>query len=330
MKLFDCTLRDGANVIGKGFDAELTKLMLDGMIANGIEIIEFGNCLGIGAYEENKSIAPLNDDEYLELIQPYLGKAQIGMFIGYKNTHPCYIEKAARGGLDFLRVGCNAGDGALTEAGIKAIKGAGLKCFYSMMKGYILSADDLAEEAAMLESFGLDEITIMDSAGTMFPEQVREYVSKMVAKVNIPVGFHGHNNLGLSCANAMAAYEAGASRIDGGLLGMARSTGNLPIELAVAAFRRRGVETGVDFFGLLGFLDKQLVPAMEKQGYHTAIKPVDLICGYSGCHSSFLSTFESVARNENVDLFRLITDVSEITQKLPNKAMMETVAKKLK
>lgn len=29
LKLMDCTLRDGANVVGKGFDAEITKIVLD-------------------------------------------------------------------------------------------------------------------------------------------------------------------------------------------------------------------------------------------------------------------------------------------------------------
>ena len=31
VRLMDCTLRDGANVIGKGFDARLTKMMVEGL-----------------------------------------------------------------------------------------------------------------------------------------------------------------------------------------------------------------------------------------------------------------------------------------------------------
>ena len=60
MLVMDCTLRDGANVVGKGFDARLTKMMIEGMIAAGITTIEMGNCLGLGAYEANGSIAPLH------------------------------------------------------------------------------------------------------------------------------------------------------------------------------------------------------------------------------------------------------------------------------
>lgn len=72
MLVMDCTLRDGANVVGKGFDARLTKMMIEGMIAAGITTIEMGNCLGLGAYEANNSIAPCTDEEYLKLVQPYL------------------------------------------------------------------------------------------------------------------------------------------------------------------------------------------------------------------------------------------------------------------
>ena len=92
----------------------------------------------------------------------------------------------------------------------------------------------------LVESFGLDEITIMDSAGTMMPHQVSEYVKAMVAAVDIPVAFHGHNNLGLSVANAIAAAEAGGTVFDCGLLGMARSAGNCATELLVATFQRFG------------------------------------------------------------------------------------------
>ena len=39
LMLMDCTLRDGANVVGKGFSAELTKLMIEGLIRSNIKEI---------------------------------------------------------------------------------------------------------------------------------------------------------------------------------------------------------------------------------------------------------------------------------------------------
>lgn len=330
MQLMDCTLRDGANVVGKGFSAELTALMIEGLIRSNIRVIEMGNCLGAGAYEANGSIAPLTDSEYLDLIAPYLGQAEIGMFMGYKNASLENIRLCADKGLKFLRVGANAGDGEGARDGIRRVKSCGMKCRYSLMKGYILSAKDLAAEAAMLAKCGLDEITIMDSAGTMTPEQVGEYVAEMVKAVDIPVAFHGHNNLGLSTANAVAAEEAGAATLDAGLMGMARSAGNLATEVAVAVFQRRGKLADVDLYSLLHFIDDELAPAMEPYGYHSAIKPIDLVYGFAGCHSSFAKLFEKVAKEKSVDLYQLIAEVSAVDRKNPSLELMERVADRLK
>lgn len=330
MKLFDCTLRDGANVIGKGFDANLTTMMLEGLIASNITTIEYGNCLGLGAYAANSCIAPLTDEEYLNLVQPYLSQAEIGMFIGVKNTSEETIAMGAEGGLHFLRIGANAGDGKSTVESIKRVKKAGMKCRYSTMKGYILSAKDLAEEAKMLADAGLDCLTIMDSAGTMMPHEVSEYVESLTKAVTIPIGFHGHNNLGLSVANALAAEEAGAEELDCGLLGMARSAGNCATELIIAALQKQEKLQDIKLIKLLHFLDEQLIPAMKVYNYRPPVQPLDLVYGYAGCHSSFEPIFKSVAQEKHIDLFQLVIQTSQIDRKAPSKELIERIADTLR
>ena len=75
MKIMDCTLRDGANVVGNGFPADLTAMMLKGLVENGVSIIEYGNAKGLGA-EEVGFPSPVTDKEYLEMAQPYMDKAE--------------------------------------------------------------------------------------------------------------------------------------------------------------------------------------------------------------------------------------------------------------
>ena len=331
VQILDCTLRDGANVVGRGFSGPLTRMILEGLIENNIRIIEMGNALGLGAYEADHSIAPLTDAEYLNLVKPYLKWAEIGMFIGYKNVAAHRIDQAAEAGLKFLRVGANAGDGQKALEGIRMIKKAGLKCRYSIMKGYLLSPQALLAEALLLQEAGLDEITIMDSAGTMMPREVREYARVLSEGLNISVGFHGHHNLGLSVANALAAMEGGAKILDAGLLGMARSAGNCATELLVAVLRKMHLRQDIDFYGLLSFLDRQLIPAMlEEADYHTAVTPNDLVYGYAGCHSSFSEALSRTAQAENINLYRLIVEVSKIDRKQPSVELMRSVAIRLK
>ena len=196
VRLFDNTLRDGGNVVGHGFPIALTESIVQALLSCGIADIECGNCKGLGAYDKLGATQAPSDEEYFSALQPYLPQGRIGMFLLAKLADRELVRRAADAGLHFLRVGANAGDGAGSVQAVSLVKEAGLTCRYSLMKGYILSPAALAQEARMLQDAGVDRITIMDSAGTMFPEQAADYVKALKDAVTIPVGFHGHSNLG--------------------------------------------------------------------------------------------------------------------------------------
>ena len=195
MKLFDCTLRDGANVVGNGFSPELTESMVKNLLRCGIQDIELGNAKGVGSYESGAT-APMDDEGYMRLVEPYTEQGRLGMFLLAAKATPQRVALAAAHKLSFLRVGIAAGDGRKAIDAVHMVKDAGLTCRYSLMKAYISTAEELADEAAMLAAEGVDRITIMDSAGTMFPDEVSAYVTAMRKKVAISIGFHGHSNLG--------------------------------------------------------------------------------------------------------------------------------------
>ena len=309
VRLFDNTLRDGGNVVGHGFPISLTQSIIGALLEAGIPDIECGNCKGLGAYAKADAKQAPSDEEYFEAVQPYLSRGRIGMFMLAKLADKELVRGAADAGLYFLRVGADAGDGAGSVKAVAAVKEAGLTCRYSLMKGYVLPAAELAKEAKLLQDAGVDRITIMDSAGTMFPDQTTEYVKALKDSVTIPVGFHGHSNLGLSQANALAAVAT---------------------ELAAATLKRQGYLPEVDLFGLLHYLEDDLIPTMEPYHYHVAIAPVELMLGLSGCHSSFLPMFRKVAQEEGVSLLKLIAEASTIDRKAPSESLLRDVAKKLK
>ena len=259
-----------------------------------------------------------------------MSQGRLGMFLMAKLADETLTHTAKDGGLTFLRVGANAGDGAGSVQAVELVKKAGLICRYSLMKAYVSTPEELAREAKMLQNAGVDMITIMDSAGTMFPQEAVSYVKALKAAVTIPVGFHGHSNLGLSQANALAAVAAGADEIDCGLLGMARSAGNCATELAAATLKKEGYLQDVDLYGLLDYLDQELIPAMKPYGYHVAVTPTDLMLGLAGCHSNFLPMFRKVAEEERVSLHRLIADVSAVDRKNPSEELLREIARKLK
>lgn len=329
--LMDCTLRDGANVVGKGFSAEITDMVLDGLTACRVPIIEFGNAGGIGAYEVAGFTAAEADEAYLNIAKKYLDRgSELGMFLNAKRYREKNVALAKESGLSFLRVGADAGDADIAVQTVKDIKSAGLKAFYSQMKAYLLTPEELAEEGKKLEDAGLDQITIMDSAGTMLPDQAAEYTEKLKKAVAIPVAFHCHNNLGLSAANAVAAYQNGVDILDCGLMGMARSAGNLATEICVAIMNRYGQMMEIDLYQMLDFIEQRLQPAMAEYDYHNPVTPLDLTLGLSGCHSSFVKRFRQISEETDVNLFRLIAEVSRQEQKAPSEELIRTVAAQIK
>ena len=329
MDIFDCTLRDGANVVGNGFSAELTVSMIEGLLSCGINSIEFGNAKGLGAYNKLNATAPLNDEQYMDLVSPYVLRCNLGMFQLAKLISEETTALAKEKGLHFLRVGIDAGDGAKAIDAVKTVKAAGLTCRFSMMKAYLLSPTELAEEAELLQDNGVDCITIMDSAGYMMPHDTTAYVKALKERLHIPVGFHGHNNLGLSQANAISATLAGADEIDCGLLGMARSAGNCATELTVVGLQRIGMLQHVNLLKLLSYLDADLIPRMDQYNYRPAVKPVDLILGQCGCHSSFLNIYKEVSKEIGISLYPLIMAVSSVNKKDPDIQHIRAIAKSI-
>lgn len=72
---------------------------------------------------------------------------------------------------------------------------------------------------------GADRISIADTVGAMTPRRMYDFVLRLQADVNVKLNVHCHNDLGLATANALAAYEAGATTIDVSVNGLGERTG---------------------------------------------------------------------------------------------------------
>lgn len=105
------------------------------------------------------------------------------------------------------------------------------------------------------------EIAICDTTGNAAPDQVHAVFSQAIAQWGPRFAFHGHDTYGMGCANVYAAYTAGVRVFDaasGGIGGCPfapGATGNVAMEDVVWMFHRMGVETGVEWDGLLRAAD---------------------------------------------------------------------------
>jgi hydroxymethylglutaryl-CoA lyase len=104
---------------------------------------------------------------------------------------------------------------------------------------------------------GVASIGLADTIGVAVPTEVRRLVGVVSAAVEVPLGVHLHDTRGLGVANALAALEAGVSRIDGsvGALGgcpfAPGASGNLALEDLAHALEAMDVPTGIAVGGLV-------------------------------------------------------------------------------
>ena len=112
----------------------------------------------------------------------------------------------------------------------------------------------IAEQAAEL---GASALSLADTIGVATPPEVAALVSAVRAATGLDVGVHLHDTRGLAIANALAAIDAGAVRIDGSVGGLGGcpfapgASGNLPLEDLVHALDAMGIRTGVSVDGLV-------------------------------------------------------------------------------
>jgi len=94
---------------------------------------------------------------------------------------------------------------------------------------------DLKKAIKISLDAGAKSLTICDTVGECKPDGAA-YLTEFVLELNekygrtVDVVWHGHNDKGLSVANAIAAAEAGANIISGTFLGIGERAGNTPLE----------------------------------------------------------------------------------------------------
>jgi isopropylmalate/homocitrate/citramalate synthase len=92
---------------------------------------------------------------------------------------------------------------------------------------------------------GAQRVIVYDTNGSAEPFAVQALIDSVVAAVEVPVHFHGHNDLGLAVANSWAAIRSGAQGLDVTLNGLGDRAGNASLEQLAMLLHLQGVETGI-------------------------------------------------------------------------------------
>jgi 4-hydroxy 2-oxovalerate aldolase len=146
---------------------------------------------------------------------------------------------------------------------------------------------------------GASCVYVTDSAGALILDQATERVAALTGELgaDAQVGFHGHENLGLSVANTVLAIRAGALQVDGCTRGLGAGAGNTPTELLVAVLERLGVRSGIDTLAVIDAAEDVVRPLMDAE---CVTDRMSILMGYAGVYSSFLRHAERIAERYEV------------------------------
>lgn len=295
----DPTLRDGNHAVRHQLSRESFVAYCQAAEAARVPIIEVGHGNGLGASSMLVGECALTDEDILSTARAHLKDTRLAIHVipGFC-TIKRDLTRAHELGVDLFRVASHCTEADITDRHINFVRQQGKEAWGVLMMSHMASPATLLEEAKKMESYGAEAIVIMDSAGAYFPDDVKERIATLVNGLSVPVGFHGHNNLGMAVINSVVAVQEGASIIDGTIRGFGAGAGNTQLEVLVAVFDRLGYETGIDLYKILDAADlaeKSFNPVAP------SISPLSIVSGLAGVFSGFAKPVARAAAEYKVD-----------------------------
>ena len=208
------------------------------------------------------------------------------------------LKEAANLGAKMARIATHVTEADVAPQHIAYAKELGMETVGFLMMSHMAPVEKLVEQAKLMESYGADSVYVVDSAGYLMPNIVRERIRALKQNLTVPVGFHGHNNLSLAMANTLTAIEEGATRIDGSVRCLGAGAGNTQTEVLVAACERLGIKTGVDLYKMMDLAEDIVAPLLPVA---QEITKDSLTLGYAGVYSSFALHAKRAAAKFGVD-----------------------------
>ena len=238
-----------------------------------------------------------------------------------------HLRLAADNGISFVRVGTDIDKVETSAPFINLANILNLEVFSNFMKSYVLTPVEFARLASKSRDFGAKIIYLVDSAGCMMPNEVRTYFKAAREEApNVPLGFHGHNNLGMAVANSLVALEEGAVIIDSSLQGLGRSSGNTSSEILLCALSRSGYKVDIDLLKTMDLGERYIRPRIKCRGYSS----LDITAGFAQFHSSYMPKILDIAKKFRIDPRMLIIELCRYDKINAPKDLINQIAINLK
>ena len=287
IKLLDCTLRDGGYVNDFRFGKQNIQGIIKKLSDASVDVIECG-FLRSGAFDPDCSL--------------FGSVGAVKEVIGQKNPNLMYVAMIQYGkfsmeelenydgtSIDGIRLTFHEHEiGEAFNQGAEIMR-KGYKLFMQPVGTTTYTDESLLKLIAQINQLHPYAFYMVDTLGIMYKNDLLRmyYLVDHNLDKNIVVGFHSHNNLQLSFANAQELMQLNSAReliVDASIYGMGRGAGNLNTEL-VTQYINANFGLRYDNIQILEIIDEYIRPLSLQYtwGYETAY----YISAVSGCHPNY-------------------------------------------
>jgi 2-isopropylmalate synthase len=120
---------------------------------------------------------------------------------------------------------------------VRALRAEGRVVIYDaehFFDGWTADPEYALETLRAAAEAGASRLVLCDTNGGSLPWRVMEVVRRVRSAVPVALGIHAHDDAGLAVANSLAALEAGATHLQGTIIGFGERCGNANLAVCAA------------------------------------------------------------------------------------------------
>ena len=307
IKVVDATLRDGGLVNDFYFSDEFVKALYNANLRSGVDYMEFGYKADREMFDEDKfGKCKFCDDDYIRSI---VGENNTDLKIAvmadvgrcdYKND----IHDRSESPIDLIRVATYLHTIPRAVDMIEDAKKKGYEVSCNIMAISNAQEGDVRAALDILGQSPVDVFYIVDSFGSLYPEQIQRIVSmfdEFASKYGKKIGIHAHNNQQLAFANTIEAVGDGVDWLDATYSSMGRGAGNCAMELLLSFLKN----PKYNVFPVIKFIEKYMLPLRE-QGIVWGYDLQYMMTGVLNRHPRSAIAFTKEKRSDYTEFYKEI------------------------
>lgn len=310
IKVLDATIRDGGLCNNFEFTDEFVSDLYRANVRSGIDYMEFGYKCSKTMFDPEKygKWKFCDEQDIRAIVGDNLSDMKISVMadVGRCDYKTDFLPKS-ESVIDMVRVACYLHQIPTAIDMVEHFHSLGYETACNIMAVSQANSDQLMQALDMLAHTNVDVIYLVDSYGSLYPENASELAKKYVAAVEgtgKQIGFHAHNNQNLAFANTIETMSYGLSFMDATMQGIGRGAGNCSIELLVGFLKN----PKYNIYHLLKFIEKHM-PSLREQGVHWGYDIQYMCTGLLNRHPKEAIEFTNDDRTDYAEFYKTLLDI---------------------